>query len=224
MTPLDRLPGDEPEVACPKCHSLLVLPDGTCAECGAGVPASLKHEPTLIVPDSIEPVSGWRAWKLRVTPEDVHTDPASGDSLVHRLLEAERMKTERKQPMLLKSVSHSTVWHPRQEVVATCSKGDHDVPRESCTCGLYAARTLAHLMTMTYPKYNADTGQFTVIGEVAMWGGLVEGTQGWRGERAYPTALYLPFEAWQYGAELADTYGVPVKLKRWLGTGLKRVK
>jgi hypothetical protein len=34
-----------------------------------------------------------------------------------------------------------------------------------------------------------------VLGRVFLWGSVVECEQGWRAERAYPTALYLPTSA-----------------------------
>jgi hypothetical protein len=226
-------PSHEAEVSCPNCASLLVLPDGTCAQCGASVPASLQHAPTLVVPDSIEPVSGWRAWNLRMP---------SGYEIpgMRKPWWADEPEDG---PILLESVTHNdTVWLPREEVVAKCSRGgrgrarvgkpltgrpsteSHPVPSEDCTCGLYAARTLDHLLGMRYPQYDPDLGQYTVIGEVALWGGVVEGTQGWRAERAYPTVLYLPFLGWKYAKRLNDTYGVPVRLKNWLGESFRPVE
>lgn len=90
---------------------------------------------------------------------------------------------------------------------------DHGVPGEGCTCGLYSAKTQKHLMGMGYRKYDAErTGQFRVMGEVSLWGKIVEGTQGWRAEFGYPRNLLVPFEAYALVAPLKDAYGVPVEL------------
>jgi hypothetical protein len=35
-------------------------------------------------------------------------------------------------------------------------------------------------------------GQFPVLGEVALWGDVVEAERGWRGQYAYPARLFVP--------------------------------
>jgi hypothetical protein len=196
--------------ACPNCGSFLILPDGTCAACGEGVPQQLVHEPEIVVPDNAEPVSGWRAWELDI-------------------------ETFGPEKPVLRSPSHEMIWMPRQEVEARCDKfgkftpqgtganHGHVPPVSNCSCGLYAARTYEHLMTMSYHAYGEDT-PFRVVGEVAMWGGLIPATLGWRGQKAYPTRLFLPFEAWKYGRALKQMYGVKVNLRNTLGEKLEKVE
>ena len=57
-----------------------------------------------------------------------------------------------------------------------------------------------------------------VIGRVALWGEVVEGTRGWRASRGYPAELWVPqldgdgteiAELESIAIDLAD-YGVPV--------------
>jgi hypothetical protein len=67
---------------------------------------------------------------------------------------------------------------------------------------------------MAYHRYRED--DFVVLGEVSMWGGVIEGTQGWRAQYAYPRRLLVPFEAWRQGAVLRTAYGVPVELANTL--------
>jgi hypothetical protein len=50
------------------------------------------------------------------------------------------------------------------------------------------------------------------IGEVALVGKVIRGTQGWRAERARPLRLWVPYEHWRLVRKLAQTYRVPVGL------------
>ena len=90
---------------------------------------------------------------------------------------------------------------------AVCSQ-DHIAPGPNCHCGLHAARTLAQLVDMSYHKYGND--HFTVVGEISLWGRLIEGTQGWRGQYGYPRRLFVPFEAWTTVTEPLQAYGVAI--------------
>jgi hypothetical protein len=119
-------------------------------------------------------------------------------------------------PPRLHSIVQQTAWNPHERIEADCHK-DHDVPDPQCSCGLYAARTLDHLSEMSYHLYSDD--DFVIVGEVAMWGGVIEGTQGWRAQFAYPRRLLIPFEAWRLAAGLRDIYGVPVELRNTLALG-----
>jgi preprotein translocase subunit YajC len=58
------------------------------------------------------------------------------------------------------------------------------LPYFNCTCGVYAARTIAHLHQCGYKK-------FGVRGEVYLWGKVVEHERGWRAQFAYPKTLFL---------------------------------
>jgi hypothetical protein len=50
---------------------------------------------------------------------------------------------------------------------------------------------------------------------------VIEGSQGWRAEYAYPTALYVPFETFSVAKPLQEAYGVPVKLLNLLDPDAK---
>ena len=174
-------------------------------------PAKLARQAQFQVPDYLEAQLGWRAWGV---PSDT---PRFGTS-----------------PKLY-SVSHgSYFWAPRQAAEADCPRcskptvredpitGEKTefkvgVPGERCTCGFYSANSLQHLMSMTYHMYDADRGgYFHVIGEVANWGKVIRGSQGWRSQFSYPLRLYVPFEAFHLAKSLAQTYGVKVELKNFL--------
>jgi hypothetical protein len=108
---------------------------------------------------------------------------------------------------------------PREAKKAECVKGrkhTERLPVESCRCGFYATRDLEQLLTETNYHYVAARSGITVIGEVSMWGKVIPASQGWRAEIAYPRELFLPYEAWDKAAPLAEAYGVPVRLRNIL--------
>jgi hypothetical protein len=87
-------------------------------------------------------------------------------------------------------------WLPGQAFKAICTRGNpppaeesgHESPADGCTCGVYAAKNLAHLRKIGY----ADHG---VHGEVYLWGKVVEHRFGYRAQYAYPKCLVLPPDA-----------------------------
>jgi len=117
------------------------------------------------VPDYISPVIGYRVWQW--------------DATGLRSLNGEK-------------------WFAHQPLSAVCradacgsiaglSKSTHnpaELPHFSCTCGVYAARTMEHLRQCGYRKLG-------VHGEVYLWGTVVEHERGWRAQFAYPKTLLL---------------------------------
>jgi hypothetical protein len=156
--------------------------------------------PEIKVPDLSEAVPGWRAWGVETSTPRFGNVP------------------------LLQAVTHAGyVWTPGVPARAECdrsrrSSGPDHVPGEQCSCGFYSAKSLGHLMSMSYHQYDAESrGLFHIVGKVANWGKVVEGTQGWRAEYCYPIALFVPFEAHYLAEPLSLAYGVPVRLKNILG-------
>jgi hypothetical protein len=86
----------------------------------------------------------------------------------------------------LKSLNNEQ-WFPGSALKANTSRcaKEHAAPRDGCTCGVYAARDLAHLQEIGYARYG-------VHGEVYLWGTVVEHQLGWRAQYAYPTSIVLP--------------------------------
>ena len=64
----------------------------------------------------------------------------------------------------------------------------HEAPQADCTCGVYAAKSLAHLRTAGYTQYG-------IHGEVNLWGTVVEHETGWRAQFAYPKNFSLSPDA-----------------------------
>jgi hypothetical protein len=138
------------------------------------------------VPDSIEPIIGWRAWRIEWV----------GDEL--RLM----------------SVTGSVLW-PRGWFVATCvrhersDKHQRNIPVETCSCGIYAARDRSHLLRMGYNHY-VDLDDPTILGQVALAGKVIVGTKGYRASHARPVCLYVPHSKWRLAKPLYDVYEVPI--------------
>ena len=139
----------------------------------------------MIIPDSIEPVVGYRAWLL--VPSTLR----------------------------LYSISHKVLWEPGVEMVATCNRHD-EPPVDSCSCGLYAAMDFNHLFEMGYTKksgvFAVQPGQIAIAGEIAMWGGVIPGTQGWRAQFGYPQRFLIPYSYWKLAQPIANEYSVPYRL------------
>lgn len=187
---------------CPDCvYSVMELRKSGmygCRECGLvrvikdQTLEQLAPPETDEVPDMIEPCVGWRVW-------GVHVNLRNGELPI------------------LHSATAAHVWEPGIPTAAVCGRGNkHGPPCNGHGCGLYAAKTYKHLMGMSYPSYNADSGEWNILGEVNLWGKVVEGTQGWRAQYGYPKKLYVPFEANYLARPLHEAYGVPVALKNFL--------
>jgi hypothetical protein len=151
-------------------------------------------------PDLAQAVEGWRAWRVEREP------PAFGIA-----------------PRLYSVSDANYYWAPRRFSQAECTSCGENLPGEHCSCGFYSAKTLRHLMDMGYPTYDPEEGEVTVLGQVANWGKVVEGSQGWRAQKAYPVRLWVPYECWRLAASLRSGYGVPVRLAQWLTGGMPRL-
>jgi hypothetical protein len=134
------------------------------------------------------PVVGWRAW--------VVTETVAG--------------------LRLGSVLYEEVWTPGTTALATCRRREdffaepmppHPTPSSECGCGFHAARDPVDALSYLRGR-NEPSTVCRVLGEVALWGRLVETEAGWRAQAAYPVRLYVEEEE-AIAAGLA-VYGVPV--------------
>lgn len=95
------------------------------------------------------------------------------------------------------------LWPARRPMVATCGSASHAPPGDRCRCGLYA---VADPGTLEW-----GPSDFEVLGVVALWGQIVEGSRGWRASHGYPRFLVTgPAVPGEQRAALARRYGVPV--------------
>jgi hypothetical protein len=132
------------------------------------------------------PVIGWRVWIVTATPDGLR----------------------------LGSVLHDQVWAPGTTALASCRRPEglfaeplppHQTPSPVCGCGFHAARDPVD--ALSYLQGRDETATICrLLGEVALWGRLVETEGGWRAAAAYPVRLYVADEAI---AEALGVYGVP---------------
>jgi hypothetical protein len=107
-----------------------------------------------------EYAEGWRVWCVQETPNGLR----------------------------LASVVHEAAWPCRTDLVARCDLVEHISPDVECTCGIHAAREPALLWTYLHGRDEPATVA-RVLGQVALWGRVVEHEHGWRGERAFPLSF-----------------------------------
>jgi hypothetical protein len=141
----------------------------------------------------------------------------------------------------LESLLYATRWSPKRPLEARCiphrrcylcdrsvvhASATHHAPDVGCECGIYAAATPATLAPYLESSYPGRTSVERVLGQVRLWGAVVECERGWRGQHAYPDRLYVPLRpaheggrqaAVELAAGLRD-YGVPISLLRWEAT------
>jgi hypothetical protein len=139
------------------------------------------------VREHAEPVVGWRAWIVTATADGLR----------------------------LGSVLHDLTWPAGRPLVAECLRHEdpfaeaippHPVPGAPCSCGFHAARDPAD--ALSYARGRDEPGTVCrILGEVALWGHVIETEAGWRASHAYPVRLYVP--ELTLGEALA-AYGVPV--------------
>jgi hypothetical protein len=134
-------------------------------------------------------VLGWRAWAVTRTSQGVRLTSPLFDHL----------------------------WLPGEPAVASCLRHEdpfapplldaHGVATVGeCGCGFHAARDPADALSYLHGR-DAPSTLCRVLGEVTLWGEVLETEAGWRGTLAYPARLYVP------DALLADelaAYGVAV--------------
>jgi hypothetical protein len=90
----------------------------------------------------------------------------------------------------LKSLNNEQ-WQPDEALQARCRRRvsgvflTHEAPGDGCSCGVYAAKDLAHLRNIGYADYG-------VCGEVYLWGTVVQHALGYRAQYAYPKSIVLP--------------------------------
>lgn len=105
----------------------------------------------------------------------------------------------------LSALGSHAAWKPKKAVAARCTneKG-HPAPAKSCQCGYWSFNSLDTL-TEAMRDYARVVA---VIGQVEIWGRVIECTNGWRSEYAYPKELWLINPDLEH---LSWTYGVPVR-------------
>lgn len=144
------------------------------------------------VQGTVEPgaaVLGWRAWAVTRTSRGVR----------------------------LASPLFDHLWLPGEPAVASCLRHEdrfapplldvHAVATlAECSCGFHAARDPADALSYLHGR-DAPSTLCRVLGEVTLWGDVLQTAAGWRGTLAYPARLYVPDALL---AEELAVYGVSV--------------
>lgn len=106
------------------------------------------------------------------------------------------------------------IWRPGEAQAAICPDEPHDAPAEGCMCGLYA---VCHPMLLNEIHWDTAPPEgieklpgVLVIGQVSMWGRVIQHERGWRAQHAYPTHLYVFTTDTALAETLRERYRVPV--------------
>lgn len=150
--------------------------------------ADRPEPPRLEVVESGDLVVGYRTWSL-----DVAANFSDGEMELSPALVSDSCQLH---------------WPPRQRMTAVClERGSaheapvvHEAPYSRTGCGIYARKDGNRL---------GEVGCDAVIGEVWLWGRVIEHERGYRAEYAYPKRLWLLSSSQAVVRELELAYGVP---------------
>jgi hypothetical protein len=163
---------------------------------------------------SVEPVTGWRIWRVSREIDRRRT----AHELAVELLAAERRGETGAVARLfeprLRSLTELGFWPARERLTATCGRGAaHTAPQAACECGVWAFRAYerAYAELLAY----AHGATPVLLGRVRMWGRLVEAEHGWRAQYAYPADLTVFGGDEDVATALEAAYGVPVTATPW---------
>jgi hypothetical protein len=120
----------------------------------------------------------------------------------------------------LRSLTQGYVWPGYKPMVAVCKEGHGALGFEYCGCGLYGADTFSTLYMLGYTWSSmsesppaATTARFPlVVGEIDLWGKVVEAEWGLKATHGYPRVLHVPRMQWRLATPLRERYGCVVKL------------
>jgi len=142
------------------------------------------------IPDFVEPLLGWRAWKIRAPLSEPGACPG------------------------LSSVILDTPWAPRRKFSAEHSydlgvkcRGLLDL---NCSCGIYAfndpLEAFVYLMKVRDRLLSMSVE--VAIGTVSLWGKVIECEAGYKAENAYPHHIYLPASFARFQPVVSSVFGV----------------
>lgn len=160
----------------------------------------LMHHPpqpdprAAAIPDFIEPLVGWRAWKVWEPPSGFNSCPA------------------------LSSVILDTPWTPRRKFTAEHSfdlgAKCCGLLESGCSCGIYAFKDVgpafAYLMKIRdgLPGMSVEVA----LGTVNLWGRVIDCERGYKAQYAYPRHIYLPTTISRFMPQIGSAFGVAIGL------------
>lgn len=142
----------------------------------------------------LEPIRGWRVWKV-----------ANG---------------------CLYSTVFGTLWPERARLEARCGlggrsspgglRGVHDAPSLGCDCGIYALKSRTDALFLAR---QITTNALVAVGQVSLWGRVVETERGYRAQYAYIYDLTLLGGTDAQAGEIRNRYAVDalveLSVDRW---------
>ncbi len=143
-------------------------------------------------PDLVEPVVGWRAWKVWTPLPGSDACPTLG------------------------SVILDMPWVPRRKITAEHSfdlgERCRGILESDCSCGIYAFKDLADAFTYLMRVRDRQLGMSVevALGTVSLWGKVIECERGFKGQFAYPRHIYLPVTISRFVARVSSAFGVAV--------------
>jgi hypothetical protein len=169
---------------------------------GGGNSAALSITGAMSIASSGFPIAAEQEQKLPIEmPLTFGTEPLVAWR-VWRLMDFDRRGGIEEQRLSAYAMS-TEPWPPRKRFEARCcTEGSHEAPWPDCTCGIWAV-----------PNENGtDHLDGEVVGEVYLWGRVLEFERGYRAQYAYPKHLYVSRAdlSSDSATELARLYGVPV--------------
>lgn len=134
-----------------------------------------KVKPKIVIPDLTTCIIGWRGWRVTTSGNEYR----------------------------LQGLGRDAVWEPKKPVKAECRKdvlrtpfifGDpfverpkpHDCPDKDCSCGVWAFRDLNE-----FKKMGESYSSTAVVGQVYLWGRVLECENGYRAQFAVPKELWI---------------------------------
>lgn len=105
-------------------------------------------------------------------------------------------------------------WKPQEAQAALCADEVHAVPDDACRCGIYSVCHPMLLQEVHWdhapPKGVKPLPGVVVVGQVALWGKVIQHERGWRAQYAYPKQLYAFTDDATLAGSLRDRYQIPV--------------
>jgi hypothetical protein len=143
------------------------------------------------IPDFVQPLIGWRAWKV--------WSPRTGcDSCP-----------------VFSSVILDTPWTPRRKISAEHSfdlgAKCHGLLEMGCSCGIYAFKDPLEAFVYLMKVRDRLLGMSVevALGAVSLWGKVVECESGYKAQYAYPCHFYLPASFARFLTIVSSAFGVP---------------
>lgn len=178
---------------------------------------------SYIIPDTIEPWHGYKA--LIMIGDELHSPSFSAFWPHGKPLQADCTKKQREFTWelvdapegwgdtfyvpsgFLKEGANTTFSWPPSDPPKGQTWLPVDAPHKltGCSCGIYAVDTTPQL-----GSYLQGTDR--VIAHIAMWGEVIIGNKGARGQYAYPQKIWAAEQQAEQAQMIAEAYGIPVEI------------